>query len=59
LDVLLHLSGIEDKIKRSHFVEWSVIGKWDPNARYKPIGSATKADAEEMVTSARTLVRKL
>lgn len=59
LDVLLHLSGIEVRIKNSYFAEWSVIGNWDPDARYKPIGSAVKADTENMVTAARTLVRTL
>ena len=42
LDVLLHLSGVEERIKGSCFVEWSVVGNWDPGTRYKPIDSANK-----------------
>jgi len=56
LDVLLSLSGAEDSIKTAHFAEWSAVATWDPEARYNPIGSATKADAELLIESARKLI---
>jgi len=34
LDVLLRLSGAEDKIKKNFLAQWSVVAKWDPEARW-------------------------
>ena len=59
LDVLLSLSGAEDKIKAGFFAEWSAVATWDPEARYNPIGSANKGDAELLVESARKLLGAL
>jgi len=59
LDVLLRLSGVESKIKSDVLAEWSAVAGWDPNVRYKPVGSASKQDAELMIESARTLLRVL
>lgn len=59
LDLLLELSGIEEKIKRNFIAEWSTIGSWEPSARYRPIGSATKQDVELMIESTKILVSKL
>ena len=41
LDVLLRLSGVEARIKTNHLAEWSVVATWDPNIRYRPIGTAS------------------
>ena len=59
LDVLLHLSGVEQRIMEEKLVEWSDVAAWNPEARYKPIGSATAADAEKMIQSAKTLLETL
>jgi HEPN domain-containing protein len=59
LDVLLHLSGIEAKIKTTVFAEWSAVAQWNPESRYTPIGKATRTDASLMVTSTKTLLSKL
>lgn len=59
LDVLLHLSGVEKKIKKKSFVDWSIASEWDPEARYKPIGSASKNDAKNMVKSTKKLMNTL
>lgn len=59
LDVLLRLCGLEQKIKTHFFAEWSAIAMWNPEARYKPIGSASKQDAELMIESAGILLRAL
>jgi HEPN domain len=59
LDVLLHLSGVEVKIKTKHVFEWSVVAEWEPEARYRPIGSTTFADATRMIDAASTILGDL
>jgi len=59
LDVLLSLSGLEDKIKTKYFAEWSAVATWDPEVRYNPIGSASKTDAELLIEAARKLLKVL
>jgi HEPN domain-containing protein len=59
LDILLKLSGIENKIKISFLAEWSVVASWDPEVRYKPIGSASREDANLMIEATKILMRQL
>lgn len=59
LDVLLHLSGVETDIKLKFLADWSTVTQWNPELRYKSIGSATRASAAELVQSAEKLVRFL
>lgn len=59
LDVLLHLSGVEATVKSSYFLEWSTVATWDPEVRYRAIGSATASDAASMLTAAKTLLGAL
>jgi len=59
LDVLLHLTGIEDRIKSQFFAEWSVVAEWDPESRYQTIGKVTPGDALLMINSVRTLLTRL
>lgn len=61
LDVLLAMSGYEKKIKKdpSSFAAWSDVGSWDPQARYKLVGSASSADAQKVINSAKMLLNKL
>jgi len=59
LDVLLHLSGMERWVKRNLLANWSVVGTWDPEIRYNPIGSATKEDAKHMIDASKRLVEVL
>jgi len=40
---------MEKTIKKNFFAEWSVVGTWNPEMRYKPIGSATRESAEHMI----------
>jgi hypothetical protein len=35
--------------------DWSVAATWDPEARYKPIGNATKNDAALIIASTKIL----
>lgn len=59
LEVLLHLSGIEVKIKTKMLAEWSVVNQWTPESRYSPIGKATQADASLMIASTKKLLSKI
>ncbi|MDD2810634.1 HEPN domain-containing protein [Rhodoferax sp.] len=59
LDVLLRLTGREGAVKANYFVEWSAVAAWNPEARYKPIGSANESDAQLMLESAALLLKKL
>jgi len=56
LDILLKLSGRQTKIKTNYMVEWSIIATWDPETRYKSIGSANRSDARDMIQSVKTLL---
>ena len=59
LDVLLHLTGIEGRIKTKLLAEWSAVAEWDPESRYNPIGNASSSDAQLMISSATSLLAKL
>lgn len=59
INVLLSLSGVEQKIKTQYLPEWSLITSWDPEARYNPVGTIEKNDAELMIYSAETLLKFL
>lgn len=58
LEVLLHLSGIEKKIKEKFLSEWSFVISWDPEIRYTS-QKQTSESAELMLTSAETLLKNL
>lgn len=59
LEVLLHLSGAEEKVKTQHATDWSVVAQWDPKVRYEPIGSVTKQGAELTIRSTTKLLKAL
>jgi hypothetical protein len=61
LDILLALSGYERRVKKNPatLAAWSDVGSWDPEARYRPVGSATAADAQRIINSAKMLLRAL
>ena len=59
LDALLRFTGRETTVKTKLFAEWSAVSAWNPEARYKPIGTATHADATLMLDSAAVLLRRL
>ena len=56
LDILLHLSGIENKIKTNHFDAWNTVVNWDPNVRYSAIGSTSSQEAADMIQSTKALL---
>ena len=55
-DALLHLSGIENKIKANHFTVWDTVLKWDPNVRYSTIASTSSQAAAETIQSTKALL---
>src|SRR5207245_9668367 len=57
LVTLLSLSGQEQKIISAYLPEWSAVAPWDPEGRYKRVGSAKQADAVIMIEATRVLVR--
>lgn len=59
LEVLLRLSGQEANIKQNHFLLWNPVALWNPDVRYRSIGSATKPVAETMFGSTDALLKVL
>jgi hypothetical protein len=56
LDVLLRLSGIDDRVRSTRHVPWSVISTWDPESRYTPIGTADRSRTLDLIEAARELL---
>ncbi|MDM8560116.1 hypothetical protein QUF82_14880 [Thiotrichales bacterium HSG14] len=59
LETLLVLSGIAEKMQQRFFIEWSIIKKWNPQNRYKKMGSETWNSTELMLSSVETLFKDL
>ena len=59
LDLLLELSGIESKVKSQHLADWSIVVQWEPEMRYRPVGSANATDATNMLQATKALFRVL
>lgn len=59
LDVLLHLTGLEDKVKLKYMAAWSIVAQWNPEARYNPIGNVKDSDAKDMLESTKELLEQL
>lgn len=56
LDILLSLSGREQRVKSSHLAEWSAVAAWDPEVRYKLPGTAKKSDADLLLKASEVLL---
>jgi hypothetical protein len=56
LDILLHLSGWEAKIKTTLLAEWSAIKEWNPESRYERPGQMTHAKASAMIDSVKAIL---
>jgi hypothetical protein len=56
LGPLLSLSGRMNKIKGAYRTDWTIVMDWTVEDRYRSIGTTTKADAQQMLLSARTLM---
>lgn len=59
LDTLLALSAYESKVKPKYLAEWSTVTQWEPEARYKPVGSVSQTEAAAMVQATDSLLKLL
>src|SRR5689334_8841623 len=59
LEMLRRLSGVDALIASKYLAEWSMVKAWDPEARYKRVGSATVAAASSMIQASKRLLRAL
>lgn len=59
LDVLLHLSGQEQRIKQQNFRDWNAVSLWNPESRYNVVGTSQRADTEAMIQGAQALLSAL
>ncbi|MEO8383412.1 MAG: HEPN domain-containing protein [Acidobacteriota bacterium] len=59
LPLLLRLSGREEVIRREVLVEWSVVAVWDPETRYRPVGSSGRKETELMIVASEAILRRL
>jgi len=56
---LLKFSGVIEKVRNNFSMEWSIVEKWNPEIRYKPIGSHTRQTTQDMLTSTQVLMTAL
>lgn len=56
LEVLLRLSGQEERIKQSHFARWNVAAVWRADSRYNSVGTAQPAATKAMIIAADELL---
>ena len=59
LEVLLRLSGQEERVKERHFDLWSAVAVWNVESRYNPVGAIQKANAELMINAAEQPLKEL
>jgi hypothetical protein len=58
LEILLHLSGVENQIKGEVFTDWSIVASWDPEIRYSS-QKQTEQNAKLLLVSTEALLKKL
>jgi hypothetical protein len=59
LEILLRLSGAEGKIRSKFLAEWSIVMDWNPESRYRKMGTATNQGAIDMIAAAKRLLGAL
>jgi HEPN domain-containing protein len=59
LGTLLSMTGREKKLRAIYMTEWSTVTEWDPETRYRPVGSADRRDAARMIDSVERLLTAL
>jgi len=59
LPFLLKFSGVEPRVTRKYFAEWSKVQDWKVENRYDPKRSITLAEATDMVTATQRLLKVL
>ncbi|MDQ2799884.1 MAG: HEPN domain-containing protein [Armatimonadota bacterium] len=57
LDALLEFTGLQTRIQQPPLnADWSTVKLWNPEQRYRPVGTKTAGDADDMIAAARTLL---
>jgi hypothetical protein len=60
LEGLLLFSGLDSKVRSPTYGSyWSLVSQWNPENRYRALGTVTAAEAKAMIESASVLVRLL
>jgi len=59
LAVLLRFTAQEQNLKTNFLAEWSAVSSWEPESRYKALGTVTQAEAQSMIDSAAILLEAL
>jgi HEPN domain-containing protein len=59
LELLLRLSGQAPRLKAKYLADWSLVSKWNPEARYERIGNVTRQDLQAMIDAASNLMETL
>jgi hypothetical protein len=57
LEILLHLSGAEHRVKPALNGDCSIVTKWNPEQRYNPRGTKTLIDANDMITATEKVLK--
>ena len=59
LEALLDFTAIQSRVKLSHFADWAIVNKWNPEQRYSPPGTKTLTEAGDMIQATQNLLRIL
>ena len=57
--MLLRFSGLEPVVLRQYFSDWAVVQKWNPEQRYRVVGSTLAASATEFLVAIANLIAVL
>ncbi|MDM5179059.1 hypothetical protein PO883_17825 [Massilia sp. DJPM01] len=58
LEILLDLTGCQEKVRTKYNAHWSNVSKWSPEERYRPSGAVPK-EVRARLASASFLVRNI
>lgn len=58
-ETLLQLTGKRDVVKSKFMADWSVVVKWTPENRYRPLGVINRTDSNDMIQSTKIIVEAL
>ena len=59
LNVLLSLSGVQEKILAEYPMEWRRVSQWSSEMRYLPIGTTPQSHVFDMIEATKVLVKVL
>lgn len=59
LDILLKLSGMETIIKSRILADWIIVRLWNPEKRYRPVGSVKAMDTKTMLKCSNIILGEL